>query len=138
MKKMNFIISSNSFETFAKMVILGTTGSAMDVEMNYFFTFWGLFLLKKGYSAKVQAFPWPMNKMGAWMFKKKLKGYGYEDLWKMVEEQVKEGKMKLYPCGMTMEMLGIKKKDLLPFCEEPLGAASFIEMCEDADSVLHM
>ena len=136
MKKMNFIVSSNSFEKFAMMVILGTTGAAMEVEMNFFFTFWGLFLLKKGYKPKVQAFPWPMNAMGSWMFKKKLKGYGYEDIWKMVEDGVKDGKIHLTPCSMTMEMLGIKKEKLQSFVEEPVGAAKFLEMCEDANHVL--
>jgi peroxiredoxin family protein len=39
---------------------------------------------------------------------------------------------------MTMDMMGIKKKDLMPFVEEPVGAAKFFEICEDADFVLHM
>jgi peroxiredoxin family protein len=137
-KKWNFIMSKNSFEDFAKMVILGTTGAAMDVQMNFFFTFWGLFLLKKGYNPKVQAFPWPMNAMGSAMFRKMLKKFGYEDLWSMVEDQVKEGKIRLIPCSMTMDMLGIKKEQLYPFVEEAVGAAKFFELCEDADQVLHM
>lgn len=135
-KQMNFIVSSNSFEKFAMSVILGTTGAAMDVQMNFFFTFWGLFLLKKGYNPKVQAFPWPMNAMGSAMFKKKLKSYGYEDMWSMVEDGVKEGKIRLIPCTMTMEMLGIKKDQLLPFVEEGVGAAKFLELCDTADHVL--
>jgi len=115
------------------MAILGTTGSAMEIEMNFFFTFWGLFLLKKGYNPKVQAFPWPMNAMGSAMFKKKLKSFGYEDIWKMIEDGVKDKKIRLIPCSMTMDMLGLKKETLLPFVEEAVGAAKFLEMCDDAD-----
>jgi peroxiredoxin family protein len=135
-KKINFIVSSNSFEKFAMMVILGTTGAAMETEMNFFFTFWGLFLLKKKYNPKVQAFPWPMNAMGSWMFKKKLKKYGYEDIWSMIEDGVKDGKIHLIPCSMTMEMLGIKKESLQPFVDEAVGAAKFFEICDDADFVM--
>lgn len=140
MKKWNFIMSKNSFEDFGKMVILGTTGAAMDVEMNFFFTFWGLFLIKKRYTPKVQAFPWPMNGMGTMIFKKMMKGFGYDDMWKMVEEGVKEGKIHLLPCSMTLDMMKkmLGKFPLLPFCEQPVGAAKFLEMCEDADVVLHM
>jgi peroxiredoxin family protein len=47
MKKICFIISKNDFETFNKMLILGTTGAAMNVKMWFFFTFWGLKLVKK-------------------------------------------------------------------------------------------
>jgi peroxiredoxin family protein len=135
-KKWNFIVSSNSFEKFAMMVILGTTGAAMEIEMNFFFTFWGLFLLKKGYNPKVQAFPWPMNAMGSAMFKGKLKGYGYEDVWKMLRDGIKDGKIHLFPCSMTMEMLGIKEKDMQEGVEKAVGAAAFLEMCDDANHVL--
>ena len=43
----SFIVSDRSFEKFGMMLILGTTGDAMDIKMNFFFTFWGLYLLKK-------------------------------------------------------------------------------------------
>jgi len=40
-EKMSFIVSDKSFEKFMMATILGTTGAAMDDEMNFFFTFWG-------------------------------------------------------------------------------------------------
>ncbi len=43
----NFIVSNKSFEKFMMMTILGTTGAAMDKQMNFFFTFWGLKLITK-------------------------------------------------------------------------------------------
>jgi len=43
----SFIVSDRSFEKFGMMLILGTTGDALDIKMNFFFTFWGLYLLKK-------------------------------------------------------------------------------------------
>ena len=73
-QKINFIVAKNDFETFAMHFILGTTGAAMETEMNFFFTFWGLKLLQKKFKAKVSGMPWPMHRMAAWMFKKKLAG----------------------------------------------------------------
>lgn len=135
-KQLNFIVSENSFEKFGMMVILGTTGSAMETKMNFFFTFWGINLLKKNYSPKVAGMPFPMKKMAAAMFKKKLKSFGYEDMWEMVKDGVEEGNIKLYPCSMTLDLMGVKEKDLLEFCEEPVGAASFLEMADTADHVI--
>ena len=43
-EKMSFIVSDKSFEKFMMATILGTTGAAMDEQMNFFFTFWGLSL----------------------------------------------------------------------------------------------
>lgn len=140
--KMNFIVSHNDFETFGKMVILGTTGAALETEMNFFFTFWGLFLLKKRFKPGVKKFPFPFKRMGSAVFRKMLKGFGYDNLWDMVKDGVEDGKIKLYPCSMTLDMFVkmkmMKPKDLWEFVEEPVGAASFLDMCEGADGVVHL
>lgn len=137
-KQMNFIVSDHSFEKFGMMVILGTTGAAMETKMNFFFTFWGIDLLKKKYNPKVAGMPFPMKGMAAMMFKKKLKSFGYEDMWDMVKDGVEEGNIRLIPCGMTMDLMGVKKEDLWEFCEEPVGAAKFLEMSDTADSVISL
>jgi len=130
MEKISFIVSDKSFEKFMMMTILGTTGSAMDTEMNFFFTFWGLELLKKGKKPKVQGMPFPMKGMAAKMFRKKLKNFGWDDPVEMIKDAVEEGNMKLYPCQMTMDLMGIKREELFDFVEDPVGAASFLEISE--------
>jgi peroxiredoxin family protein len=129
-ESVNFIVKDKSFEKFMMMTILGTTGDAMDVKMNFFFTFWGLYLLKKKFKPKVAGMPFPMKGMAAKMFRKKLKQFGWDDPWDMIREAVKNGNMKLFPCQMTMDLMGIKKEELVDFIEEPVGAASFLEMSE--------
>lgn len=125
---MNFIVKDKSFEKFMMMTILGTTGSAMDMEMNFFFTFWGLELLKKKFKPKVAGMPTPMKGMAAGMFRKRLKKFGMEDPWALIKEAVDEGRMKLYPCQMTMDLMGIKREEMWDFVEDPIGAAGFLEM----------
>ncbi len=132
MQKVCFIVSTQDFETAMKMMILGTTGAAMDTEMHFFFTFWGLNLLKKNFKPKVAGMPVPMKRMAAGMFKAKMKKLGIEDPWGMIKDAVKDGKMKLYPCLMTMELMGIKKEQMWDFVEEPVGAGSFLQDAEGA------
>ena len=100
----------------------------MDVEMNFFFTFFGLKLLQKGYKPKVAGMPRPMKRMAAWMFGRKMKKFGIDDPWGLVKDAVEDGKLKLYPCDMTREMLGIKVEDMYEFVEKPVGAATFLEI----------
>ncbi|MFX0174983.1 MAG: DsrE/DsrF/DrsH-like family protein [Candidatus Hodarchaeota archaeon] len=126
----NFIVKDKSFEKFGMMMILGTTGDAMDVKMNFFFTFWGLNLLQKKFKPKAAGMPFPMKGMGAKIFLKRMKKFGIEDPWGMIKEAVENGNMKLYPCQMTMDLMGIKREDLLDFVEEPVGAASFLQMAD--------
>jgi peroxiredoxin family protein len=126
----NFIVKDKSFEKFAMMMILGTTGDAMDTKMNFFFTFWGLNLLTKNFKPKVAGMPTPMKGMGAKIFKKRMKKFGIEDPWGMIKDAVESGNMKLYPCQMTMDLMGIKREDLLDWVEDPVGAATFLEMSD--------
>ena len=134
-KKINFIVSDKSFEKFMMMVILGTTGNAMDVEMNFFCTFWGLYLLKKNFKPKVAGAPFPFKGIAAKVFKKRLKKTGIDDAWELIKEAVEDGKMKLYPCTTTMDLMGIKLEDMVDFVEKPIGAAGFLELGEDGHIV---
>jgi peroxiredoxin family protein len=45
--------------------------------------------------------------------------------------------VKLIACQMTMDVLGIKREDLIDECEVG-GAASFLEFAADADITLYM
>ena len=137
-EKLNFIVSENSFEKFMMHVILGTTGSALDMKMNFFFTFWGLELLKKKFKPKVAGMPFPMKGIAAKMFRKKLKSFGYEDIWEMVKDGVEEGNIRLIPCGMSMDLMGIEKEELHDFVEEPVGAAKFLSMADGAHSIISL
>lgn len=130
MDKISFIVKDKSFEKFGMTLILGTTGDAMDVEMNFFFTFWGLFQLKRKFKPKVAGAPFPMKGMAAKVFGKRLAKFGMEDPWGMIKEAVENGNLKLYPCQMTMDLMGIKREDMWDFVEDPVGAAAFLEMSE--------
>ena len=136
----SFIVSDRSFEKFGMMLILGTTGDAMDIKMNFFFTFWGLYLLKKKFR-KIRKIPKSsgmasmMKGMGGKIFSKRLKKFGMEDQWGMIKEAVENGNVKLYPCQMTMDLMGIKREEMWDFVEDPIGAAGFLELSADAKIV---
>ena len=126
----NYIVKDKSFEKFAMMMLLGTTADAMETESNFFFTFWGLKLLTKKHKPKVAGMPFPMKGMAAGMFKKRMAKFGIEDPWGMIKDAIENGNMKLYPCQMTMDLMGIKREDMFDFVEDPVGAATFLEMSE--------
>ncbi len=131
----SFIVSDRSFEKFGMALILCTTGDAMDVKMNFFFTFWGLHLLKRKFKPKSAGMFTGMKGMGGMMFRKKLGKFGMEDPWEMIKEAVENGNMKLFPCQMTMDLMNIKKEEMWDFVEDPIGAAGFLELSETSKIV---
>jgi peroxiredoxin family protein len=48
----------------------------------------------------------------------------------------KECGVKLWPCQMTMDMMDIKREELIDGLQEPVGAATFLEFASTSDITL--
>jgi peroxiredoxin family protein len=122
--------------------ILATTAATMDMEVAIFFTFYGLDLLKKGKIDKLKiapianpAMPVPipniigmlpgMTAMATMMMNKWMKKAKVAKLSELLSLSIELG-VKLIPCQMTMDVMGIKKEDLIDGLEIG-GAATFLE-----------
>ena len=123
-------------------LILATAAVAMDMETAIFFTFYGLEILKKDKANKLQvapianpAMPMPVpnivgmlpgmtamatSMMNGWMQKANV-----AKLSELLEIAMESG-VKLIACQMTMDVMGIKKEDLIDGVEIG-GAATFLE-----------
>jgi peroxiredoxin family protein len=123
-------------------LILATAAAAMEMEAAIFFTFFGLEILKKGKADHLKvapignpAMPVPMPNiigmlpgmtaaatvmMNSWMGKAKV-----PKLSELLNIAVESG-VKLIACQMTMDVMGIKKADLMDGIEVG-GAATFLE-----------
>jgi peroxiredoxin family protein len=122
--------------------ILATAAAAMDMEVAIFFTFYGLELLKKGKIDKLRvapianpAMPVPMpniigmlpgmTAMATMMMNKWMKKAKVSKLSELLGLS-KELGVKLIACQMTMDVMGVKKEDLIDGVEFG-GAATFLE-----------
>ncbi len=123
-------------------LILGTAAAAMDMEVAIFFTFYGLNIIKKGEADKLKvapianpAMPIPIpniigmlpgmttaatSMMNSWMRKANV-----AKLSELLEVALESG-VRLIACQMTLDVLGIKKEELMEGLEIG-GAATFLE-----------
>ena len=123
-------------------LILATGAAAMDMEVAIFFTFYGLEILKKGNADKLKvapianpAMPVPvpniigmlpgMTSMATGMMNGWMKKANVAKLSDLLEMAVESG-VRLIACQMTMDVMGIKKEDLIDEIEIG-GAATFLE-----------
>ncbi|HSJ49785.1 MAG TPA: DsrE/DsrF/DrsH-like family protein [Actinomycetota bacterium] len=134
-------------------LILSTTAAASGMEVSVFFTFWGLFPLVRPERARRTGKEWMTKALGvmnpASMKKAKLSRYQFAGMgpWmlgKVAEnyktphptellEMARDMGVRLIPCQMTMDLMGVKKEDLIAGLEEPIGAATaLLEMKESA------
>jgi peroxiredoxin family protein len=128
-------------------LILATAAMAMDMEAAIFFTFYGLEIIKKGNADKLQvapianpAMPMPvpnivgmlpgMTGMATWMMNDWMKKANVAKLSELLEMAV-EGGVRLIACQMSMDVMGIKKEDLIDGVEIG-GAATFISFASES------
>jgi peroxiredoxin family protein len=130
-KKMAIIVHSGSLDKLYPVFMLSSTGGAMDVETHLFFTFWGLMALKKG-GLESAGLPGVMS-VGTGMMKGKIKDAKVPTLTELLNMCRKMGNVKIYACSTTMEIMGVKKEDLIPEVDNIVGAATFLNIALDSD-----
>jgi peroxiredoxin family protein len=154
-KKFVIIDYSGELEKTWATMILTSTAAAMDMETSVFVTFWGLQTFVKdkkritgqNWMQKMMSFMKrpgvshrPLSKMnfmgmGPWMMFQLAKKYNVSKPKDLLEMSMALG-VKFYPCQMTMDMFGLRREDLLDGMEEPVGAATALQLMTEADSTL--
>ncbi|HTY12840.1 MAG TPA: DsrE/DsrF/DrsH-like family protein [Candidatus Omnitrophota bacterium] len=148
-EKFNIIVFSGDMDKVLAAFILATTSASMGMEVNMFFTFWGLNVLrkKKFTSGKnlLQKMMNFMNRSGAGrlpLSKFNLLGMGPMMMKKMmrnsrvpsIEELMKIAKgqgVKFIACTTTFAFMGFSKDDFIPEVDDYAGAATYLAMARE-------
>ena len=149
MKKMALIASKGTLDMAYPPFILASTAAALDYQVQIFFTFYGLQLLRRDLSGvKISplanpAMPMPismpvlmqampgMETMATAMMKNKLKKKGVASL-EELRALCLEAEVKLIACQMTVDLFDFERSDFIDNIEYG-GAASFLEFAGSAD-----
>ena len=136
--RMTIVCWSGEMDKVWPQYILATTGAAYGMHVTMFCTFWGLFPLKRP-DVKITGDNWMTKMMGA-MNNNRLSHLNFGGIGpKMMRAVANKHKVappdeligtarelgvKLAPCQMTMDLMGLTREDLVDGIEEPLGAAA--------------
>jgi peroxiredoxin family protein len=151
-KRIAIVASKGTLDAAYPPLILATTAAALDMEAGIFFTFFGLQIVKKRGLDNLKfvpvanpAMPMPMpNLLGALpgmtglatlMMKQTIKQKHIASIPELMD-LAKECGVKLWPCQMTMDMMDIKREELIDGLQEPVGAATFLEFASTSDITL--
>jgi len=150
-KRLAIVATKGTLDMAYPPLILATTAAAMDMEAAIFFSFYGLEIInrKKYGDLKIPslanpAMPVPipnivgvlpgMTRAASWMMKDWMKKGGVPTIPDLVE-MAKESGVRLIACQMTLDVMGIKKEDLIDGLEFA-GAGTFLDFAADADITL--
>lgn len=150
-KKKTLVVFSNDFDRAMAAFIIANGAAAMESEVTMFFTFWGLNLLRKDKPVAVKktliekmfGFMMPrgakktvlskmhMAGMGTAMMKGIMRKKNVSSLEELIESAKKSG-VRLVACTMSMDLMGIKKEELMEGIEEG-GVAMYLNQAEQGN-----
>jgi len=150
-EKMVLIAASGDLDKAWPVMILATTAAAYGMDVTVFFTFWGLSILKrpdagitgedwrqkmlsvfhKGSPDKLGLSKLHFGGMGPAMMKGLADDQNVASVQELLELSQQMG-VKLWPCQMTMDLMGISRDDMIPGLDEPAGAGSAISLMKQA------
>ena len=151
-KKMAIIATKGTLDMAYPPFILASTAAALGYDVQVFFTFYGLQLLRKDLSdVKISplanpAMPMPipmpvmvqmlpgMETMATMMMKQKIKKHGVATL-EELRDLCLEADVKFIACQMTVDLFEFDKSEFIEQCEYG-GAATFMGFAGDTDICL--
>ncbi len=119
--KVIIIVHSGDMDKIYSAFIIANGALAMGMEASLFFTFWGLQRLVKGGLEKGPLSRMNLLGLGKWMIKQRMKKVKFAPLKRLLEDYKALGG-KIIACEMTIEIMGIKRADLLENVIDEYGA----------------
>jgi peroxiredoxin family protein len=162
---MSIIATKGTLDWAYPPFILASTAAALGWDVEIFFTFYGLLLLKKEVDSKVsplgnpampmkmpfgpkwfQNFSWPMpnlimagipgfENVATGLMKKTFKNKGVASVEELRSLCI-EADVKMVACQMTVDVFGFNSSDFIPEVTDYVGATSFLPVAQKSDVCL--
>lgn len=147
------IVMSGDMDHIIAAFNIAVGAAAMGKETNMFFTFWGMKAIQNGKLTGSSFFGRMMGLLnrgginvigpsrfnfwglGRWMFKQMMKNHRITPLEELRKIAMDMG-VKFMPCQMSMEVMEIKREDLIVGVKEPCGVAAMLEKSDHSKQTL--
>lgn len=150
--KLSMVVLSGDMDKLMAAFIIASGAAAMGTEVTMFFTFWGLQAIRRpGWSGTslfgkmlglflkdingVGPSKLNMGGMGRWMFKKMMKAKNAASLPELRQAAIDLG-VRLQACQMSLDVMEIKREDLIEGVEDVVGVAAFLENAAQSKTTL--
>jgi peroxiredoxin family protein len=149
--KVTIIACSGDLDKAYPILILASTAAASGKDVTIFFSFWGLFIIKKndgkiigkdwmtkmlswmhrGGSERLKLSQYRMGGMGTWMMNQVFRKNRVAKLSELLA-MCQELGVRMIPCQMTMDAFGMTMDDLVAGVDQPVGAATALEYASES------
>jgi len=151
-QKMTIVAWSGTLDKAWPTLILATTAAASGMDVAVFFTFWGLRILQRndkrltgrGWKQKMLSVfnrggtdhlglsKLQMAGMGPVMMRQLAKEHKVAEPTELLEAAQQLG-VKLWPCQMSLDLMGLGREDLIDGLPDTVGAATALQRMGESD-----
>ena len=146
--RLAIVCSKGTLDMAYPPFVLATAAAAMDMEVMLFFTFWGLDIINRH---KIDSLEVSISSNPGMPAMAKVAGmvpFGTKMVTGMMKDQFARSKVMsvrefvqtssemgvhMVACQMSMDVLGIKRGDLIPEVEDVVGAATFLDFAKESN-----
>ena len=154
-ERVSIVLFSGDLDKAMSAFIIATGAAATGMQVDMFFTFWGISVLRKkgaktqGKSLVEKVFGWMLPKgaerlalskmhmagIGTMMMKNVMKQKKVASLPQLIE-MAKQLGVRLHACEMSMGIMGIRREELLDEVEDVVGVATYIDDASESKVTL--
>ena len=142
-KRLLIVCSKGTLDMAFPPFMMATTAASMGWDVHLYFTFWGMDIITNSKALKISPVGNPslgipnivgmipgMTAIATWMMKRKMRKSHMPTLEALID-MAKQAGVKFHACSPTMKLAGITKEDLIPQCDDIIGAATFLDLAGD-------
>lgn len=142
-KRLLIVCSKGTLDMAFPPFMMATTAASMGWDVHLYFTFWGMDIITNNKALKISPVGNPslgipnivgmipgMTAIATWMMKRKMRESHMPTLEALID-MAKQAGVKFHACSPTMKLSGITKEDLIPQCDDIIGAATFLDLAGD-------
>lgn len=131
--KMSLLFVSGTMDKMMAGAIIASGAVANNMEINIFFSFWGLMNIRKS-GGLPPTMSYEAGEMAGQMMQI-MKEKNVPSWLDMLRNAKEIGNIKVYACAMTADLLGITKDDLDPIVDGIVGVGEFVSMAKDGQII---
>lgn len=136
-ERMSMVVFSGTVDRLFSVAIMASGAVAMGMEVQIFLTFWGLNAFRKDHLDANERVSADFAEMGEGMMqlleRKKVPP------WHETLATAKElGDVHIHACGMTMDLMELKKEELSDLIEDVAGVGEFVNLAKEGKITLYI
>lgn len=128
--KLSIMMFSGTADKFIPLGVLTQAAAAMGMEVHVFVTGFAL----HGFTKVQHDLPFPAEFAAVAPALAQGMEASHVPSWDVMLRQARELGAKVHACSMMCEVMGLKLEDFSDLVDDIVGAASFVEMSEDAET----